>query len=53
MELGIKLPNVNIADLVKKLDIDFYSGRWARITDKQRDLLLSLHHYPMQTMSLR
>lgn len=46
MELGIKLPNVNIADLVKKLDIDFYSGRWARITDKQRDLLFIIASLP-------
>lgn len=39
MSLGVELPIINIADLVKKLDIDFYSGRWARITDKQRELL--------------
>jgi hypothetical protein len=37
--LGVQLPMINITDLVKKLDIDFYSGRWARITDKQRELL--------------
>ncbi len=37
--LGLQLPIINISDLVKKLDIDFYSGRWARITDKQRELL--------------
>lgn len=37
--LGVELPKINIFDLVKKLDIDFYSGRWARITDKQRELL--------------
>lgn len=39
MEFGINDPLVNIGDLVHKLDIDFYSGRWARITDKQRSLL--------------
>jgi DNA-binding transcriptional ArsR family regulator len=39
MEFGINDPLVNIGDLVHKLDIDFYSGRWARITDKQRALL--------------
>ncbi len=44
--LDLKLPNVNIVDLVKKLDIDFYSGRWARITDKQRELLSIIASLP-------
>jgi type II secretory pathway predicted ATPase ExeA len=30
---------VSIADISRKLDADFFSARWARITDRQRDLL--------------
>ena len=26
-------------DIVRKLDSDFFSGRWARATDRQRELL--------------
>lgn len=32
-------PKVPLAELVKKLDSDFFSGRWAKATDRQRDLL--------------
>lgn len=39
VELGVQRYVVSIADFVKKLDIDFYSGRWSRITDRQRELL--------------
>lgn len=39
IELGVEIPYIRIADFVKKLDIDFYSGRWSRITDRQRELL--------------
>jgi hypothetical protein len=34
-----KDPSVPYAELVKKLDADFFQGRWARATDRQRDLL--------------
>jgi len=39
IEIGVEMPYIKIADFVKKLDIDFYSGRWSRITDRQRELL--------------
>jgi DNA-binding transcriptional ArsR family regulator len=34
-----KEPSVPYAELVKKLDSDFFHGRWAKATDRQRDLL--------------
>jgi hypothetical protein len=34
-----KEPAVPYVELVKKLDSDFFQGRWARATDRQRDLL--------------
>jgi type II secretory pathway predicted ATPase ExeA len=30
---------VPIADITRKLDTDFFAGRWARVTDRQRELL--------------
>ncbi|HKP94848.1 MAG TPA: AAA family ATPase [Fibrobacteria bacterium] len=33
-------PSVPINAIVRKLDSDFFSGRWARATDRQRDLLI-------------
>lgn len=40
VSVGIEKPNVSINEIIRKLDIDFYSGRWSRITDRQRDLLI-------------
>ena len=31
--------NVPVADIERKLDTDFFAGRWAKTTDRQRDLL--------------
>jgi hypothetical protein len=31
--------SVPIADIMRKLDADFFAGRWSRVTDRQRDLL--------------
>ena len=33
---GMSIP---IADITRKLDTDFFAGRWARVTDRQRELL--------------
>lgn len=30
---------VPITDITRKLDADFFAGRWSRVTDRQRDLL--------------
>lgn len=32
-------PTVPMAEITRKLDGDFFAGRWARATDRQRDLL--------------
>lgn len=32
--------SVPVAEVERKLDTDFFAGRWARATDRQRDLLL-------------
>jgi hypothetical protein len=34
-----KTPNVPITEIVRKLDTDFFAGRWAKVTDRQRELL--------------
>lgn len=32
-------PSIPVAEIVAKLDSDFFAGRWAKATDRQRDLL--------------
>lgn len=32
-------PAVPVDEIIRKLDSDFFAGRWARATDRQRDLL--------------
>jgi len=34
-----KRPHVPIEEIVRKLDTDFFAGRWSRATDRQRELL--------------
>lgn len=38
-EAGIEQPNVFINDILRKLDSDFFAGRWAKATDRQRELM--------------
>jgi hypothetical protein len=38
--------NVNMEDVTRKLDMDFFAGRWARATDRQRDLLRAIADLP-------
>lgn len=38
MRVGVE-PSVPQAEIVRKLDNDFFAGRWAKATDRQRDLL--------------
>ena len=33
-------------ELIRKLDSDFYAGRWARVTDRQKDLLKLIANLP-------
>ena len=38
MSVGTQ-PFVPVDDITRKLDSDFFAGRWGRATDRQRDLL--------------
>ncbi len=42
-EKGLSVPMVEI---LRKLDSDFFAGRWARATDRQRELLKVIAHLP-------
>ena len=37
-------PHVNLDEITRKLDSDFFAGRWARATDRQRELLMVIAH---------
>jgi len=34
-----KAPGVPVTGIIRKLDTDFFAGRWARVTDRQQQLL--------------
>jgi hypothetical protein len=36
---GKKPPRIPVDEITRKLDSDFFAGRWARATDRQRELL--------------
>jgi len=33
------LPAIPVVEIIRKLDADFFAGRWAKVTDRQRELL--------------
>ena len=37
-------PPVPVEQIMRKLDVDFFAGRWARTTDRQRELLQVIAH---------
>lgn len=37
-----KTPSVPVEAITRKLDTDFFAGRWSRATDRQRDLLMAV-----------
>jgi hypothetical protein len=39
-------PTIPVAAIEKKLDTDFFAGRWSRATDRQRDLLWVIAQLP-------
>ena len=39
-------PVVTVAQMVRKLDSDFFAGRWNRVTDRQRELLAVVAELP-------
>lgn len=36
--------SIPVEDIMRKLDADFFAGRWARATERQRDLLTIIAH---------
>ncbi len=38
--------DIPIDGIIKKLDNDFYAGRWSHTTDRQRELLVVIAHLP-------
>jgi len=40
----VVLGEISPAGILRKLDDDFFAGRWARATDRQRDLLVVVAH---------
>jgi hypothetical protein len=43
---GQAKPSVHVAQMVQKLDSDFFAGRWSRVTDRQRVLLAVIAELP-------
>lgn len=43
MDTGEKA-SVPVEDITRKLDTNFFAGRWARVTDRQRELLSVIAH---------
>ncbi len=39
LNAGKKPPTIPVAEIMRKLDADFFAGRWARARDRQRELL--------------
>ena len=39
-EAGEEMPPIPVDNIIRKLDTDFFAGRWALATDRQRDLLM-------------
>ena len=38
-EAGEEMPPIPVDNIIRKLDTDFFAGRWSLATDRQRDLL--------------
>lgn len=43
---GEEKPHVTVGQTVRKLDNDFFAGRWNRVTDRQRELLAVIAELP-------
>ena len=41
-----QVTSVPVDEIVRKLDADFFAGRWARVTDRQRDVLRIIAKMP-------
>jgi len=40
----ITVPVIPVEPIQRKLDTDFFAGRWSRVTDRQRELLWAIAH---------
>jgi len=40
-----------VREIMRKFDTDFFAGRWARVTDRQRDLLGIIADLPSRASS--
>ena len=40
VQAGKRATPIPVSEIMRKLDSDFFAGRWSRATDRQRDLLL-------------
>lgn len=45
-ESGQNLQEIPVEEIMRKLDSDFFAGRWARATDRQRELMSVISHLP-------
>lgn len=41
-EAKISKPRVPVEEIMRKLDVDFFSGRWANLSDRQQELLQTI-----------
>ena len=46
ISVGRRPPVIPVVEITRKLDSDFFSGRWARATDRQRELLAVIARLP-------
>ncbi len=51
VQLGLEPVVVAVSEIVKKLDTDFYSPRWSRLTEGQRDFLKFIASLPNSNSS--
>jgi len=49
IEVGHSPPSIPVQELIQKLDTDFYAGRWAKVTDRQKELLSVIAYLPHQS----
>lgn len=47
-EVGNTIPAVPTQPIMRKLDADFFAGRWGRVTDRQRQLMAIIARLPNQ-----
>lgn len=45
-DAGQRPPSVPLNEIMRKLDTDFFAGRWAKATDRQRQLLAVISELP-------